>query len=81
MDSTLLLHAVFIETVRVLPKYAPGKVSSTVKEDVSALPGLDAHAGTAAQYMLDGVTGLGAGYIAARYGLFELLDRALSERR
>jgi len=48
---------------------------------VRALPGLDAHAGTAAQYMLDGVTGLGAGYIAARYGLFELLDRALGERR
>ena len=48
---------------------------------VVALAPPQSHAVVAAQYMLNGVCGLGAGYITARYRLFDGLQRALGCRR
>ena len=48
---------------------------------VRVLAAPESHAALAAQYVLDGVTGLGAGYLTARYGLFAGLDRGLGKRR
>lgn len=48
---------------------------------VRALAPYGSHVATAAQYMLDGVTGLGAGYVVARFGFYEKLDGILGGRR